>query len=150
MEIQKIEPLEDGTIRAYGYASAPVRDAHGEIVTAAAMSAAIDDYMRFPSVREMHDATKAAGRCLEINLDDNDRTAFIAHVVDPIAVKKVKAGVYNGFSIGGQSSAAILKTLPSFKKSFSRRLAWLTVLLAQKPPSIFGSVTMRMTLTAIC
>jgi hypothetical protein len=101
-EIQKIEPLQDGTIKAYGYASAPVRDSHGEVVTAAAMASAIEDYMRFPAVREMHDATKAAGRCLEINLDDNERTAFIAHVVDPIAVQKVKAGVYNGFSIGGR------------------------------------------------
>jgi hypothetical protein len=66
------------------------------------MASAIEDYMRFPAVREMHDATKAAGRCLEINLDDSERTAFIAHVVDPIAVQKVKAGVYNGFSIGGR------------------------------------------------
>jgi hypothetical protein len=101
-EIQRIDPLEDGTIKAYGYASAPIRDGHGEIVTAQAMANAIDDYMRFPAVREMHDATKAAGRCLEINLDDNDRTAFMAHIVDPIAVQKVKAGVYNGFSIGGR------------------------------------------------
>lgn len=101
-QIQKIEPLADGTIKAYGYASAPVRDAHGEIVTAQAMANAIDEYMRFPAVREMHDASKAAGRALEISLDDNDRTAFVAHVVDPIAVQKVKAGVYSGFSIGGK------------------------------------------------
>ena len=101
-EIQKIEPLQDGTIKAYGFASAPVRDAHGEIVTAQAMSKAIADYMRFPAVREMHDATKAAGRCLEISLDDNERTAFVAHIVDPIAVKKVRNGVYSGFSIGGR------------------------------------------------
>jgi phage head maturation protease len=101
-EFQKIEPLQDGTIKAYGFASAPVRDNHGEIVTAQAMSKAIADYMRFPAVREMHDATKAAGRCLEISLDDNERTVFVAHVVDPIAVKKVKAGVYSGFSIGGR------------------------------------------------
>src|SRR5580765_5161128 len=101
-EIQKIDPLQDGTVKAYGYASAPVRDSHGEIVTAAAMAGAIDDYMRFPAVREMHDATKAAGRCLEISIDDKDRTAFVAHIVDPIAVKKVKAGVYNGLSIGGR------------------------------------------------
>jgi phage head maturation protease len=101
-EIQRIEPLQDGTIKAYGFASAPVRDNHGEIVTAQAMSRAIADYMRFPAVREMHDATKAAGRCLEISLDENDRTAFIAHVVDPLAVQKVKAGVYSGFSIGGR------------------------------------------------
>ena len=101
-EIQKIEPLDDGSIRAYGYASAPVRDAHGEIVTADAMRNAIDDYMRFPAVREMHDANKAAGTGLEISLDDNDQTQFVAHIVDEQAVKKVKAGVYRGFSIGGK------------------------------------------------
>jgi phage head maturation protease/phage shock protein A len=101
-EIQKIEPLQDGTVKAYGYASAPVRDSHGEIVTAAAMSKAIDEYMRFPAVRAMHRSDNAAGRCLEISLDDNERTAFVAHIVDDDAVKKVKAGVYRGFSIGGR------------------------------------------------
>ena len=101
-EIQKIEPLADGTIKAFGYASAPVRDAHGEIVTAEAMRNAIDDYMRWPAVREMHDATKAAGVGLEISLDDDDRTQFVAHIVDEQAIKKVKAGVLRGFSIGGK------------------------------------------------
>lgn len=101
-EIRKIEPLEDGSVRAYGYASAPVRDSHGEIVTSQAMAKAIEEYMRFPAVRAMHRSDNAAGRCLEINIDDDERTAFVAHIVDDDAVKKVKAGVYRGFSIGGR------------------------------------------------
>jgi phage head maturation protease len=101
-EIRKTEPQADGTIKVFGVASAPVRDAHGEIVTADAMTKAIADYMKFPAVREMHDTTKAAGRGIEISVDGDGQTQFVAHVVDPIAVQKVKHGVYPGFSIGGR------------------------------------------------
>ncbi len=100
-EIQKIEPLDDGTIRVYGVASSEELDDQNEIVRGAAIRAAIPAYMRFPSLREMHDL-KAAGTALEIGVDDDNVTRLTAHVVDPIAVLKVKTGTYRGFSIGGR------------------------------------------------
>lgn len=97
----KTENQDDGTIIVTGIASSEVVDAQGDVVTADAMKAAIPDYMKFGAVREMHDAKKAAGTALEIVVGEDGVTTFQAHIVDPIAVKKVQSSVYKGFSIGG-------------------------------------------------
>lgn len=101
-EIAKSEAQDDGTIKVFGYASSGAEDSDGEIITPDAMKAALPDYMKFGAVREMHDAKKAAGTAIEAEVQEDGRTWFGAHVVDPIAVKKVAAGVYKGFSIGGK------------------------------------------------
>jgi hypothetical protein len=99
--IQKIEPQDDGTVRVHGVASSEVMDDQGEIVRADAMRAAVPDYMRFPALREMHQLS-AAGTTLETEVGDDGITRIVAHVVDPVAVAKVRNQVYRGFSIGGR------------------------------------------------
>jgi len=99
--IQKVEPQDDGTVRVYGIATSEAVDDQGEIVRADAMRAAIPEYMRFPALREMHQLS-AAGTTLEAEVCDDGMTRIVAHVVDPVAVAKVKNGVYRGFSIGGR------------------------------------------------
>lgn len=99
-EIAKMEAQDDGTVKVWGYASSEAVDSDGEIIAAEAMKAAIPDYMKFGAVREMH-GSNAAGTAIEINVEDDGRTFFGAHIVDPVAVTKVKTGVYKGFSIGG-------------------------------------------------
>jgi hypothetical protein len=99
--IQKVEPQDDGTIRVFGIATTEAVDDQGEIVRASAMRAAIPDYMRFPALREMHQLS-AAGTTVEANCGDDGITRIIAHVVDPVAVTKVKTATYRGFSIGGR------------------------------------------------
>ena len=101
-EIAKTEAQDDGTIKVYGYASSGAEDSDGETITPDAMKAALPDYMKFGAVREMHDAKKAAGTAIEADVQEDGRTWFGAHVVDPVAVKKVETGVYKGFSIGGK------------------------------------------------
>ena len=101
-EITKSEKQEDGTLMVYGYASAEVVDSDGEVVTADAMKAARDGYMAFANVREMHDPKKAAGVAVEYEVQEDGRTWFGAHVVDPVAVLKCETGVYKGFSIGAK------------------------------------------------
>lgn len=101
-EISKTEKQDDGTLMVYGYASAEVVDSDGEIVTADAMKAARDGYMAFANVREMHDPKKAAGVAVEYDVQEDGRTWFGAHVVDPVAVLKCETGVYKGFSIGAK------------------------------------------------
>nr|DAP13874.1 MAG TPA: prohead serine protease [Bacteriophage sp.]DAR84285.1 MAG TPA: prohead serine protease [Caudoviricetes sp.] len=103
-EIAKMEAQDDGTVKVWGYASSEAVDSDGEIISAKAMKAAIPDYMKFGAVREMH-GSNAAGTAIEINVEDDGRTFFGAHIVDPIAVTKVKTGVYKGFSIGGSVTA---------------------------------------------
>src|SRR5882762_5090540 len=56
----------------------------------------------------------AAGTTLEAEVGDDGMTRIVAHVVDPVAVAKVKNKVYRGFSIGGrvtQRDAANPKTI---------------------------------------
>jgi hypothetical protein len=99
--IQKVEPQGDGTVRVHGIASSEVTDEQGEVVRADAMRAAVPGYMHFPALREMHQLS-AAGTTLEAEVGDDGATRIVAHVVDPVAVAKVRNQVYRGFSIGGR------------------------------------------------
>src|SRR5260370_9958565 len=99
--IQKVEPQDDGTVRVYGIATSEAADEQGEIVRADAIRTAIPDYMRFPALREMHQLS-AAGSTLEAEVGEDGTTRIVAHVVDPVAVAKVRNQVYRGFSIGGR------------------------------------------------
>jgi hypothetical protein len=99
--IEKVEVQSDGTVRVSGIATSEAVDEQGEIVRAAAMRAAMPDYMRFPALREMHQLS-AAGTTLEAEVSEDGTTRIVAHVVDPVAVAKVKNQVYRGFSIGGR------------------------------------------------
>jgi hypothetical protein len=100
-EFQKVEEQEDGTLKVSGIASSEAVDSDGEIITAEAMKAAIPDYMAFGAVREMH-TSWAAGTALKCEVNDQKQTEFECLVVDGEAIKKVQAGVYKGFSIGGR------------------------------------------------
>jgi hypothetical protein len=99
--ITKVEDQADGTIKVWGIASAETRDGAGEVITADAMKAALPDYERFPALREMHEPS-AAGKVLEADVDGSGATQICALVVDPLAITKVRAGVYAGFSVGGK------------------------------------------------
>jgi SPP1 gp7 family putative phage head morphogenesis protein len=101
-DISKSEKQDDGTIKVWGFASSEVVDSDGETITADAMRGARDGYMAFANVREMHDPKKAAGVAIEYEVQEDGRTWFGAHVVDPVAVLKVETGVYKGFSIGAK------------------------------------------------
>jgi hypothetical protein len=98
---EKVEELEDGTLKVSGIASSEAVDSDGEVIMADAMKEALPDYMKFGAVREMH-TSWAAGTALKAEVAPDNRTYFEALVVDSEAVKKVQAGVYKGFSIGGR------------------------------------------------
>src|ERR1700688_339022 len=87
----------------WGYASTEAEDDQGETVTREALTAALDDYMRFANIREMHQPS-AVGIAEEAAIDD--RGLYLgARIVDGEAWEKVVAGVYKGFSIGGHVTA---------------------------------------------
>jgi len=100
--IEKIEEQDDGTVKVFGVASSEAEDADGEVILASAMKEAIPDYMTFGAVREMHQPNVAAGTAIEADVRADGTTWFGAHIVDPLAVKKVLARVYKGFSVGGK------------------------------------------------
>jgi hypothetical protein len=100
-DLSKVEEQDDGSLKVFGVASSGARDEAGEIVSPEAMKAALPGYLAFGAIREMHQPS-AAGTALEVHVDDDGFTRLTAHIVDPVAVSKVKAGVYKGLSIGGK------------------------------------------------
>ncbi len=87
----------------WGYASTEAEDDQGETVSRQALAAALDDYMRFANIREMHQPS-AVGIATEAAVDD--RGLYLgAKIVDGDAWQKVVEGVYKGFSIGGRVTA---------------------------------------------
>src|ERR1700722_11199520 len=83
----------------YGYASTEATDSQGEIVRKDALEAALPAYMRFAHIREMH-LPSAVGVAKEATVDGTGLW-LKAKIVDDEAWRKVKEGVYKGFSIGG-------------------------------------------------
>src|SRR3990167_11334209 len=93
-----------------GYASSEALDSQGEIVEKDAIARALPGYLgeldqktgkyRYGNLREMHQLS-AVGKTIKANMDN--RGLYIeGKVVDDNAWKKVKEGVYAGFSIGGK------------------------------------------------
>jgi hypothetical protein len=104
--LAKATEQDDGTLTVEGFASTESVDKAGEIVTAAAIEAALPEFFQNGSgpLREMHQL-KAAGRVDKALVDSKKRTWIRATVVDPLAIKKILARVYNGLSIGGKTLA---------------------------------------------
>lgn len=101
LPFEKVEEQDDGSLIVSGIASSESADSEGETVKADAMRAAIPDYMAFGAIREMHQPI-AAGTALAASVDNDGVTHLEAHIVDESSVKKVKARVLKGFSIGGK------------------------------------------------
>jgi HK97 family phage prohead protease len=101
-ELQKVEDVDDGSILVTGIASTESPDSTGETILASAIKKALPAYRRYPAIREMHRSTSAAGRAVEISVDDDGVTHLTAHIVDADAVRKVKTKTYAGFSVGGR------------------------------------------------
>lgn len=99
--LRKVEDADDGSIMVSGIVSTETPDSTGETILASAIKKALPAYKRYPAIREMHGLV-AAGRAVDIDVDDDGVTHLTAHIVDPSAVAKVKAKVYGGFSVGGK------------------------------------------------
>lgn len=126
-EIAKVEDQDDGTLKVWGYASSGSKDADGETITPEAMKAALPDYMKFGAVREMHQPS-AAGTAIEAEVQEDGKTWFGAHIVDPVAITKVKTQVYKGFSIGGKVTQR-----DTLNKSIINGLNLIEVSLVDRP-----------------
>lgn len=84
-----------------GYASTECIDRAGEIVLKSAIEDALDDYLEYGNIRQMHQLS-AVGKAVDASVDD--KGLYIeARIVDDDAWKKVTTGVYAGWSIGGKT-----------------------------------------------
>lgn len=89
----------------YGYATTEALDSHGTIIDLGSVEKCLPDYLKWRNVREMHQPS-AVGTADEVTLDDKG-LYLGAHIVDDQAWRKVTAGVYKGFSIGGSKDYQI-------------------------------------------
>ena len=97
--ILKFDENEDGTLMVYGNATDDSLDLDQQICDPAWLEKAMPDWFTSGgNIREMH-GPNAAGVAKEYE-NKNGKHIIGVHVVDPLAVKKVKAQVYRGFSVG--------------------------------------------------
>lgn len=98
-DLWKFEEADDGSVVVYGVPSTDSLDLDQQIADPAWLREALTEwYQQWGNIREMHQPS-AVG--VAENLDwDGDTPYLTARIVDPVAVKKVRAGVYKAFSIG--------------------------------------------------
>jgi hypothetical protein len=117
--LQKVADADDddGSLTVSGFASSEAVDAQGEVVTSAAMKAAIPSFMAggTGALREMH-AAIAAGIVTKLSVDTKGRTEITAKVIDNGTMRKLRAGVFRGFSVGGKILARDAKNPKTITK----------------------------------
>lgn len=96
-----IKKIDDEQRMVYGWASTGDLDKDGEIIEPAAFEKSLPDYLKFPTIREMHQP-KPIGITKETRMEKNRGLFIAAKIVDSEAWMKVKEGVYRAFSIGGR------------------------------------------------
>ena len=100
----KIDPEKR---EVWGIASTSKLDSQGEVVEWEATKKAIEEYSQWRNLREMHQP-KAVGTVPVLKLNESNQQLMICgKVVDDDAWKKVKEGVYKGFSLGGQATTKV-------------------------------------------
>jgi hypothetical protein len=85
-----------------GYATTDAIDSQGEVVDLEASFAAVDEWRKWGTIKEMHRTETAVGVAPIIEKHANKGVYIGAEIVDDQAWKKCKKGVYKGFSIGGR------------------------------------------------
>lgn len=106
-EILKSQRDENGDLIVTGKATGPDLDHDQQRCDASWLKSAMPEWFKIGNIREQHGAN-AAGVATELE-QDGDSWLVTARVVDPIAAKKVEAGVYKGYSIGIKG-ATVLKS----------------------------------------
>jgi hypothetical protein len=104
--IEKADRQPDGTLMVYGKATDDSVDIDQQICDAAWLDRAMPAWFKSGgNIREQHSSI-AAGVAKEYEAKA-DGHYIMAHVVDPVSVKKVDAGVLRGFSIGIKSPRVV-------------------------------------------
>ncbi len=84
-----------------GYVSSPLVDLDEQIVDPQWLAAQLPPWLTtWGNIREQHDPRKAVGKAQSVDLTAQPGPLLRAKILDDAAWQKIKAGVYNGFSIG--------------------------------------------------
>jgi len=112
MPLTKVVELDDGTVEVWGRAAAQEADPKGEVFDYEASKPFIKNWSEemvkasggqsLGNLRAMHNPRLAAGKLIALSFIDAEQAVdVVAKVVDAGEVKKVREGVYTGFSFGG-------------------------------------------------
>jgi len=116
-----ITKIDDDKRLVVGVVTKATLDNQNEIVEWDATVEAVNDFKKWMNLREMHDDKKASGIIEDIELDPKNKLVrVVAKVIDDDAWKKVKSGVYKGFSIGGKALKRIKEFVPALGKVVSK------------------------------
>jgi hypothetical protein len=98
--ITKTVEQDDGSVLVYGKATDGGLDGDLQRCDPTWLASAMPRwYQTGGNIREQHDSKRAIGKAIDHEVD-GDSHYVTAHIVDPVAVLKTKAGVFSGFSIG--------------------------------------------------
>lgn len=87
-----------------GYVSSPMVDCDQQIVDQTWLKGELPPWLAsYGNIREQHNPARAVGKAQAVDLDAEPGPYLRAKIVDDDAWRKVKEGVYNGFSIGVKS-----------------------------------------------
>lgn len=105
-EITKTAPQDDGSLFVFGKATGSDLDLDQQRCDPDWLKRAMPDWFSGShgyggNIREQHDAKRAIGKATDHEVRE-DGHYIRAHIVDPVAVAKTKAGIFSGFSIGIQ------------------------------------------------
>lgn len=105
-DIVKFDEQADGSLLVHGVATDATLDSDQQICDPAWLDRAMPDWFKYGNIREQH-ANIAAGVATEYERTADGVHNIVAHIVDENSVKKVRAGVLKGFSIGIKSPRVI-------------------------------------------
>lgn len=109
LPFEKLEKQANGTLLVTSVLNDETVDDQGEIMDYDGTKDALDEYMKWANVREMHQES-AVGTVQSITHDDVLRkSTAILEVVDPTAILKVEQKVYKGTSLGGWKRGRVLQ-----------------------------------------
>lgn len=101
----KVDLISEDEAIVTGIATDETVDAEGEVTDYNATKEAAIEYANWRNIREMH-GPAAVGVAETITLDDLTKSmSIVARIIGREPVKKIRAGIYKGFSIGGRKLA---------------------------------------------
>lgn len=106
--ITKTEEQEDGTLMVYGPAASSDLDRDQQRLNADWLDRAMPEWAQVGNIREQHDSKKAVGVGVGLSKTEDGQHHIAAHIVDDGAVKKIKAKVLKGFSVGIKNPRVVL------------------------------------------
>lgn len=106
--ITKTEEQDDGTLMVYGPAASSDLDRDQQRLNADWLDRAMPEWAQIGNIREQHDAKRAVGVGVGLSKADDGQHHIAAHIVDDQAIKKIKAKVLKGFSVGIKNPRVVL------------------------------------------